>query len=199
MTEAVAAVTRGRPPSTSSRAIELVALELFARHGYPATTVEEIAAAAGVSRRTFFRYFDAKADVLWGAFDSEVATIAALLAASPADLSVMAAIRRAVVSANRHHAEDVDELRLRMTLITSQPELFAAAAVHYDAWERAVSDFAASRLGSLPGALLPMAIGRATLATCRAAYDTWIANQEGDLTRYLDEALEALARGFDVG
>jgi TetR/AcrR family transcriptional regulator, regulator of mycofactocin system len=187
---------RGRPPSTSSREIELVALDLFADYGYPATTVEEIAAAAGVSRRTFFRYFDAKADVLWGAFDSEVATIRRLLADSPRELAVMDAIRQAVASANQHHATDIAELRIRMMLITSEPELFAAAAVHYDAWERAVSEFAADRLGLDPDALVPMAIGRATLATCRAAYDHWIAQADGDLTKYLDDALRALSTGF---
>jgi mycofactocin system transcriptional regulator len=189
-------VVRGRPPSTSSRAIELVALDLFERRGYQATTVEEIAAAAGVSRRTFFRYFDAKADVLWGSFDSEVATIRQLLADSPANLAVMSAIRRAVVAANRHHSEDIKELRIRMRLITAEPELFAAAAVHYDAWERAVSEFAADRLGQTTEALLPLAIGRATLATCRAAYDSWIACADGDLTTHLDDALRGLATGF---
>lgn len=196
MTQGAGSAVRGRPPSTNARAIELVALDLFERNGYQATTVEEIAAAAGVSRRTFFRYFDAKADVLWGAFDSEVATIRQLLSESPANLALMTAIRRAVVTANQHHSEDVDELRTRMTMITSEPELFAAAAVHYDAWERAVSEFAADRLGESADSLLPLAIGRATLATCRAAYDSWIAGADGDLTTYLDDALRGLASGF---
>jgi mycofactocin system transcriptional regulator len=196
MTGDANAAARGRPPSTSSRAIEVVALDLFATNGYAATTVEEIAAAAGVSRRTFFRYFDAKADVLWGAFDDEVATIRSLLAASPPDMPVMAAIRDAVVSANSYRAEDIAELRTRMTLITSEPELFAAAAIHYDAWERAVAEFVAARIGTEPDDLHPMAVGRATLATCRAAYDRWITTADRDLPDYLDEALRALADGF---
>src|SRR4051812_41921439 len=59
----------GRPPVSSRAAIERVAFTLFARQGFDETTVEDIAAAAGISRRTFFRYFASKNDVVWGEFD----------------------------------------------------------------------------------------------------------------------------------
>ena len=73
----------------------------------------------------------------------------------------------------------------------------ASAAVHYDAWERAISDFAATRTGQPADSLYPLAVGRATLAVCRAAYDRWSARADADLTFYLDAALAALAAGFD--
>ena len=111
------AARRGRPPRTSARELELIALRLFAEQGFEETTVDQIAAGAGVSRRAFFRYFDSKAGVLWGAFDSEVATIRDLLAGMPGDLPVMEAVRRAVLAANHYQAADVPELRARMSLI----------------------------------------------------------------------------------
>jgi len=188
---------RGRPPGTSARQLELISLRLFSRDGFEDTTVERIAAAAGVSKRTFFRYFESKADVLWHAFDGEVRSLRAAFAAVPPQVPMMVAIRQVVVGVNSYRAEDVPELRTRMSLISSVPALQASAAHHYDAWERAVAEFAAERLGQPADALYPMAVGRATLAVCRAAYDRWVDRADADLTVYLDEALRALAAGFD--
>jgi TetR/AcrR family transcriptional regulator, regulator of mycofactocin system len=187
---------RGRPPGTSRRELELIALRLFTDQGFDETTIDQISAGAGVSKRTFFRYFSSKASVLWSEFDTEVDTIRATLAGMPADLPMMDAIRRAVVMANHYRAEDVPELRMRMNLIGSVPALQSSAAVHYDAWEQAISEFAAARLGQPAGSLYPLTVGRATLAACRAAYDRWSARADADLTIYLDAALAALSAGF---
>ena len=199
LTGEAAAITprRGRPPGTSQRALELIALRLFTKQGFENTTIEQISAEAGVSKRTFFRYFGSKASVLWSEFDAEVDTIRAALAQVPADVPMLDAIRQAVVTANHYQAQDVPELRMRMNLISSAPALEASAAVHYDAWERAISDFAAGRIGQPAGSLFPLAVGRATLAVCRAAYDRWSARADADLTVYLDAALVGLAAGFD--
>jgi mycofactocin system transcriptional regulator len=188
---------RGRPPGTSRRELELIALRLFTEQGFDDTTIEQIAAEAGVSKRTFFRYFGSKSDVLWGEFDTEVEVIRAALAEVPAGVPMMDAIRRAVVAANHYGPRDIPELRMRMNLIGSVPALMSSAALRYDAWERAISDFAATRIGQPAGSLYPLAVGRATLAACRAAYDCWTVRGDADLTFYLDAALAALAAGFD--
>src|SRR5580700_6889678 len=94
--DAAAGSRRGRPPGTSARELELISLRLFSTAGFEETTVERIAAAAGVSRRTFFRYFDSKADVLWSAFDGEVRALRAAFAAVPPAAPPMAAIRKVV-------------------------------------------------------------------------------------------------------
>ena len=187
---------RGRPRGTSARELELIALRLFTERGFDETTVDQIAAAARVSRRTFFRYYMSKSDVLWNEFDNEVESIRRLLAEMPDELPVMEAVRRAVVAANHYRAEDVPELRMRMNLLNSVPELIARAAIHYDAWERAVSDFVARRSGQPADSLYPLAVGRAVLASCRAGYDRWAARADADLPAYLDAALRALAAGF---
>jgi mycofactocin system transcriptional regulator len=150
-----------------------------------------------VSKRTFFRYFSSKASVLWSEFDHEVEVIRAALAGVPAGVPMMDAIRRAVVAANHYGPHDVPELRMRMNLISSVPALHASAALHYDAWERAISEFAATRMGQPADSLYPLAVGRAALAASRAAYDRWSARADADLTFYLDAALAALAAGFD--
>ena len=187
---------RGRPRATSARELQLIALRLFVAQGFENTTIEQIAAEAGVSERTFFRYFGSKASVLFTEFETEVEVIRAELAAAPAGVPMMDAIRGAVVSANHYRAADVPEMRMRMNLFATVPALAASAAEHYEAWERAISDFAAGRLGQAADSLYPLAVGRATLATCRAAYDRWAARADTDLTVYLDAALTALAAGF---
>jgi len=191
-----AGARRGRPPSTSRRELQLIALRLFTDWGFENTTIEQIAAEAGVSERTFFRYFGTKASVLWTEFETEVETITAALAAVPGDVPMMDAIRAAVVSANHYRAEDVPQMRMRMNLIATVPALSASAAEHYESWERAISEFAASRLGQPADSLYPLAVGRAVLAACRAAYDRWSVRADSDLTVYLDAALAALASGF---
>ncbi|MDQ1735405.1 MAG: TetR/AcrR family transcriptional regulator, regulator of mycofactocin system [Pseudonocardiales bacterium] len=188
---------RGRPPGTSARELELVALRLFTERGFDATTVDDIAAGAGVSRRTFFRYYDSKASVLWSEFDHEVDTIRALLNGTSDELSVMDGVREAVIAANHYSAEDVPELRARMNLIATVPDLAASAAVHYDAWERAISEFVARRTDHPADSLYPLAVGRATLATCRAAYEMWAGRADADLTVYLHVGLRALSAGFN--
>jgi TetR/AcrR family transcriptional regulator, regulator of mycofactocin system len=188
--------TRGRPRGTSKRELELIAMRLFSEQGFDETTVEQIAAAAGVSGRTFFRYFPSKAEVLWYQFDAEVQALREAFATVDPDIPMMTAVRRVVVNANRYRAEDVPELRTRMQLVATVPALAATAGAHYDAWERTVSSFAAARLRQPEDALIPMAVGRATLAAARAAFDAWLTRADTDLTVYLDEVLEALEHGF---
>jgi TetR/AcrR family transcriptional regulator, regulator of mycofactocin system len=190
---------RGRPRATSRRELQAIAVRLFAEQGFEATTIEQVTAEAGVSERTFFRYFTTKASVLWADFDTEVSAIRAALAVVPDDVPMMDAIRGAVVTANHYRAEDVPEMRLRMSLIATEPALSFGAAEHYADWERAISEFAARRLGQPAESLYCLAVGRAVLAACRAAYDRWSARADNDLPWYLDAVLTALTSGFDPG
>ena len=114
----------------------------------------------------------------------------------PGDLPVMEAVRRAVLAANHYRAADVPELRARMALIGSVPGLVASAAVHYDAWERAVGRVRGAARRAAGRLAVPAGRGPATLAACRAAYDRWMVHADADLTVYLDAALRALAAGF---
>ena len=187
---------RGRPRETDARRLELSALRLFATQGFEQTTVEQIAVGVGVSKRTFFRYFDSKVAVLWHAFDTEIDAIRAGLAEAPPELPIIAAVRHGVLAANRRSSMDLAELRVRITLLRAVPELMASATRHYEAWARVVADFVAQRTGQPTESLYPLAIGRATLAICRTAYDQWATRADSDLATYLDLALRGLEAGF---
>jgi mycofactocin system transcriptional regulator len=194
--ERVEEARSGRPRATSRRKLERIALTLFNEQGFDATTVEQISERAGVSRRTFFRYFDSKAAVLWSEFDQEVQTLHQLLRDAPEQLPMAQAIRQAVLQANHYGVEDVAELRTRMHVISTVPALGASATVHYDGWAGALAEFAAQRLGQQPDDLIPQAIGFSALGVCRAAFDQWVKRQDVDLIEYLDVALTAWMNGF---
>jgi mycofactocin system transcriptional regulator len=186
----------GRPRATSRRVLERIALDLFREQGFDATTVEQISERAGVSRRTFFRYFDNKAAVLWSEFDHEVETLHRLLRETPPEQPMAQAIRQAVLQANHYGVADVADLRARMNVISTVPSLGASATVHYDGWAGALADFAARRLGQQPDDLIPQAIGFSALGACRAAFDQWVKRHDADLISYLDLALTAWMKGF---
>src|SRR3954451_3042682 len=107
----------GRPPATTREDIERVAMRLFTDRGFDATTVDDIAAAAGIGRRTFFRYFGSKNDVVWGRFGTELDRFRRTLAATPAELPLADALRHAIVAFNDIDADQVPVHRQRMALI----------------------------------------------------------------------------------
>jgi len=190
---------RGRPASTSRQDVARAALDLFSRQGYDDTTVDEIAAAVGISRRTFFRYFESKPDVVWGEFDAELVRLRARLDEAPVGEPLMDVLRRSVMATNRFGAGELDELRIRMVLISSVPTLVARSAVRYEEWCDVVAGFAASRLGGSPDDLGPQTVARAALGAAMAAFACWARDESGDLVAEVDRAFRLLATGFDEG
>src|SRR5688572_18569292 len=90
---------------TSVELIEKAALEVFAARGFEETTVEEIAAAAGISRRTFFRYFASKNDIPFGNFQVLLDELETWLSAQPDDRPMFDVIADAVLRFNRVHSD----------------------------------------------------------------------------------------------
>ncbi len=187
---------RGRRPSTSRERIARAALELFADNGYEETTVEDIAAAVGVSRRTYFRYFDSKRDAVWGEFATELDRLEARLTEADGDEPMMDVLRQAVVSTNRFGAGELDELRIRIGLIATVPTLTAHSAVRYAEWCDVVARFAARRLGAAPDDLGPQTVARSALGAATAAFACWAASRSDDLAGELDRAFRLLGTGF---
>lgn len=87
---------RERKKQRTKRALEQAAFDLFAKQGYAETTVEDIAAAAQVSRASFFRYFGAKEDVLAADDDVRRERFMHALARQPRDRPVLTAVRAAI-------------------------------------------------------------------------------------------------------
>src|SRR5262249_55322994 len=161
--------------------LEQTAFTLFDAHGFEATTVDEIALAAGIGRRTFFRYFPSKNDVPWGAFEDELERMRARLRACAPQVPLMAAIRLALVDFNQVAPAQVPLHRRRMELILRVPTLFAHSALRFTAWRGVIAEFVAERTGRQPGDLAPQAIAHAILGVSVAAYEHWLDDPSADL------------------
>lgn len=191
------APTRGRPPSTSRDHLAGIALNLFVEHGFEETTLDDIATAVGVGRRTLFRYFSSKNDLVWGNFDGVLERLRAELDAADPSEPMMETLGRAVVASNTYEGEALEELRLRMTLITSVPALQAHSMVRYEDWRHVVAEFVAERLGLEPDDLVPLTVGHMALGTSMAAFMRWVGHPEENLIAHLQTGYAHLARAFE--
>ncbi|WP_309107754.1 helix-turn-helix domain-containing protein [Arthrobacter sp.] len=61
--------TTGRPVTIDPDAVARIALQLFADHGYERISMEDIAREAGIGRKSLYRYFSTKADLIWGGIE----------------------------------------------------------------------------------------------------------------------------------
>src|SRR5579875_95206 len=193
--EAASGAPRGRPPSTSRESVERTGLALFATRGFEQTTVEDIAAELGVGRRTVFRYFPSKNDIVWGEFDRVLDRLRDELDAQGSDVAMIDALAAAAVASNRYSDEQLPQLRTRMTLITTVPALQAHSALRYAAWRGVVAEYVARRRDERPEDLVPQTVAFAALGASMAAFSVWVA-RGGDLERLLADAYEALGAGF---
>jgi mycofactocin system transcriptional regulator len=177
-------------PLTTIEEIERAALDIFAERGFDDPTVEEIAAAAGISRRTFFRYFPTKADIPWGNFDALVEKMDAWFAAAPDDKPMFDVIAEGVLRFNRIHTDGTAAHRERMTLVMKTPALVANAALRNADWSAVIARYAGRRLDMPPETLAPQLVAHMALGASSAAYSEWLRDERSDL---VDLILRAFA------
>lgn len=182
----------GRPAVTSRGELERICLQMFSVRGFDQTSVDEIAAAAGIGRRTFFRYFKSKNDAVWGEFDAQLESFAAWFAACPPEVGVVEAIRRGVLTFNSFNAPALAALRARMQLILRSPSLQAYSTLRYRAWRAVVARFAAARLGGEPDDLIPRTLGHLALGAALSAYEQWLDDDDAELADLLSASLALL-------
>lgn len=125
--------------AATRRRLQDCALELFERHGYDGTSVDQIAAAAGVSHMTFFRHFPTKEAVLLD--DPYDPVLADAVAGQPLSLPALERVRRGLAQAWRSLPEPAgDETRRRVRLVADHAALRAAAWENNRRTEDAVVD-----------------------------------------------------------
>jgi len=127
------------------RALASAAVGLFAANGYDATTVDDIAAAAGVGRRTFFRYFDAKDDVLFANHDEIVAEMEEAFAAADPGRDPVEVACAAVGLVLDSYAADLDLSLKRFALTRTVPALRDKEVATVDRYQRVLARYLRGR------------------------------------------------------
>jgi AcrR family transcriptional regulator len=185
---------RERKRTRTRLMIQTEALRLFGEKGYAETTVEEIADAAAISPRTFFRYFPSKEDVvIWDEYDPLALD---LLAARPDDeplAETFRAVIRETLAGLYHH--DPERLLTRVQLASTVPELRARWLDEQSQGIEQLTELA-RRGGALVDDLSLRVLGSAMLAAVSVALDAWQRDGgKADLLALLDRATDALAAG----
>ena len=197
MSGAVRTNTRDIARAAVRAQLAQVAFELFRREGFEKVTLDDLAAAAGVSRSTFLRYFGTKEDAVLGAFDGQDRRVADALRARPADEDEWTALRGAMDSVIARYHEDPAGSLETTRLVRDTPALRARQLEKQHSWRPALAEALAARAGSEEPATLGQSVRAAAALDClNVALDHWLASDGRlDLVDLLDEAFAALGRG----
>lgn len=170
-------------------------MAVFAEKGYDETTVEEVAAAAGVSRRTLFNYFKSKEDLALSGLAEQGERIAARFAASPADEDIWESLRTAFRMLEE--IETTAERRLEIvTLLFGSESLRAGHAEKQSRWQELLAPQIEDRLPlSDHRSLEARAIAAAAITCLQAATEEWSRlGGRVDLFDLYDAAVRAVRR-----
>ncbi|GAW50557.1 Putative tetR family transcriptional regulator [Nocardioides sp. PD653-B2] len=184
---------REQHKQTTRQALEDAALKRFARDGFDQTSVDAIAADAGVSPRTFFRYFATKDEVL----DMGRAARQAMLRDTvrdldlDPDLSVQDVVRQAVVALAVGFQDDRARVELRQRAAESSPVLRGRLFDTFVSWERTLAAALADRPGvDRDTAETLAAVG---IAMFRTAIARWVRGPGSELPALVASAFGTLS------
>jgi AcrR family transcriptional regulator len=187
---------RERKKERTRRELVAAALQLFEQKGYDATTVDEIAAAAEVSPRTFFRYFADKEEVAMGeVFDQSIID---LVGARPAGEPLVESLRHVVAdSLGLMNESDREALLPRLKIVYRTPSLRGRRWEYQLRFGRVAGAALAGRLGLPPDDLGSRVTATAALIAVEVAMDRW-QERDGrdDLGELLQAAVSSLGAAF---
>jgi AcrR family transcriptional regulator len=165
-------------------------MDLYVERGFEQTTVNEIAERAGLTARTFFRYFADKREVLFAGSAQLQDELVAALEAAPEDASPLAAVFAALEAAAAMLGERPDYARQRQAVIDANPELQERELIKMASLGRSLADGLRRRGVPDPDASLAAELGVAVL---RVAFERWVSGpKRRGLAQYVRESYDQL-------
>ncbi len=172
---------------------------LFSRQGFEATTVDQIAAAAGMSRRTFFRYFTGKDELVLARLVESGESVVHALRARPSDEPVWTSLRRAFDEGVVQQEAHADVARPLLVMLRTEPGVRGSVVEWRRRWQELLVPVVADRLpgrrsGNTPD-VRAAAIVASALACLETAQDAWADHPHSRLSTLLDQAMAAVTAG----
>lgn len=187
----------GRRRSTTRDHITDVAIELFAARGFDEVSVDDVAQAAGIARRTLFRYYASKNAIPWGDFDAHLQHLRDLLDRVDPRIPLGEALRAALLAFNTFDESETVRHRQRMRVILQTAELQAYSMTMYAGWREVIAGFVARRSGVKTTHLLPQTVAWLMLGVALAAYEHWLDDESASLPEALGNAFDMVRDGLD--
>lgn len=188
-----------REKNTEERRAALVAAAyaLFAKKGYAATTMDDVSLHAGLSRRTAFRYFASKEDLVFPRRAARLALLTELLVPRAGETS-FETVRRACLALARHYQDDRAHMLAQFEIVESEPSLLGRELQFDRHSEEAIERaFLTGERDSARGKRRARVRAAAVVGVVRATLREWLAaGGAGDLVRLGRESLADLENGF---
>lgn len=182
---------RARRRQRMADAIELAALRLFAEHGLDAVTVDDIAAAADISRRTFFRYFASKDDLLHGNPERQRDIVQEAAQSAPVGTAPQTLVHRILLALTTDFDDRREAMLLRKQIAAQAPNAMAQGQSRYGSLITTVIALLTERMGVDPDSdLRPYVFVHAGIGAMQAAMRTWLLG--GNAASLRDLTAEAL-------
>jgi AcrR family transcriptional regulator len=164
---------RERKRQQTRERLTRVAMALFLKRGFEATTLDDIAAAADISRRSFFHYFASKEDVVFGWHEESTAALIAAVAARPANESMLTAAENAICAmvGQLEPGEAIAMAQLKR----DNPALQARDQVKYEKLERALAEALGKRAGHKTEKLQARLVAMIATGAMRIGGEFWVA------------------------
>jgi AcrR family transcriptional regulator len=180
----------GRWAPDAQGRLAVAAMDLFDERGFENTTVADIAERAGLTKRTFFRYFGDKREVLFAGTEVLQEKFVAGIAAAPADRCPLDAVVAGLDAMADLFGEMDERPRRRQAIIAANPDLQERELIKLSAYAAAGAAALRQRGVAEPGATLAAEAG---LAILRVAFEEWTSGAEGqDLHALLEHGLTEL-------
>jgi len=183
-------MTRWEPDARGR--LQEAAMELYGERGFDQTTVAEIAARAGLTERTFFRYFADKREVLFWGSDALKKILADALASAPATASPMDAVAAALEATAPGFDERRDRARKRHALIVAHAELQERELIKLASLASVIAAALRQRGVTDPAASLTAEVG---VAVFKIAFEAWVTDKKRrGFSQHVRESLGVLKR-----